>query len=296
MTAYPHLIPEIASVMDNTDKERIHAMGEQRWIGYPLAKEIINNLESLLVEPEKPRMPNLLITGESNNGKTTIIEHFVKQKGSVTVDEEGKTVRPIILAQSPPVANEKRLLISILQHFLTPYRESNTAGKLTELLIHLMKECQVKMLIVDEIHSMLVGSSREQTMIMSVLKGLSNELRIPIVGVGTEKAVLMLHTDPQHASRFDVISLPTWNMDKGFQSLIASFEKLLPLKQPSNLHKAESVKLIHAISGGNLGNVHRLLRECAKEAIISGKEQIDKEIIQSKHWVRPTKGVRSLFR
>lgn len=272
------------------------AMGERRWIGYPLAVEIIKTLESLLIEQEKSRMPNLLISGESNNGKTTIIEHFVKQKGIAYLDEESKSVRPIILAQSPPEANEKRLLISILQQFLTPYRESSSAQKLTDQLIHLMKECHVKMLIIDEIHSMLTGSARQQSLVMNVIKGLSNQLRIPIVGVGTEKAVLMLHTDPQHSSRFDVINLPVWKMDRNFQSLLASFERFLPLSKPSNLHKAELALLIHSISGGNLGNVHRLLRECAKEAIKSGKEQIDSEIIQSNNWVRPTKGVRSLFR
>lgn len=53
--------------------------------------------------------------------------------------------------------------------------------------------------------------------------------------------------------------------------------------------------MLHAISEGNIGNLHRLLVECAKEAVKSGREQIDKTVIGSKAWVRPTRGIREVM-
>ena len=134
----------------------------------------------------------------------------------------------------------------------------------------------------------------KQREVMNAIKLLCNELAIPVVGVGTREAVRVLHTDPQHASRFDVVSLPLWELDKDFQRLLAGFEKVLPLKKPSKLHQPETATLLHTISEGNIGNLHRLVVECAIEAIESGKEQIDKSTIESKAWLRPTRGIREV--
>lgn len=107
----------------------------------------------------------------------------------------------------------------------------------------------VKMLIIDEFHSLLVGTPRLQRQVMNAIKMLCNELQIPIVGVGTKDAIRVMHTDPQHASRFDVAELSVWKLNKEFQKLIFQFETILPLKKPSLLHKPELATKIHTISG-----------------------------------------------
>jgi hypothetical protein len=112
---------------------------------------------------------------------------------------------------------------------------------------------------------------------------------------GTKDAVRILHTDPQHASRFDVAELPVWRNDKEFKRLLGSFEKTLPLKKPSNLIEKEKADLIYSISDGNLGNVKRLIIECAIDAIKSGEETITIDAIKDKSWLRPTKGLRKVI-
>lgn len=162
-------------------------------------------------------------------------------------------------------------------------------------MIHLMRACHVRMLIIDELHSLLAGTAQKQREVMNALKNLCNELCIPIVGVGTSEAVRVLHTDPQHASRFEVARLPSWTLDKEFQRLLASFERVLPLQHASKLHTPELAMRLHAISEGNIGNLHRLLIECATEAINSGEERITLPIIENNKWVQPTRGIRELF-
>lgn len=292
---YEHIHPDFRHIMGMTDKDRIEFMDQPRWISYRLGQQILDNLQGLMHKPSKPRMQNLLIVGESNNGKTTLVRRFKDLCGKGYVDDNADPVKPIIIAEAPPSADEKGLYISILECFFTPYRATDPASKLRYQVIHLFRLCHVKLLIIDEFHSLLTGTPVKQREVMNAIKLLCNELAIPIVGVGTREAVRVLHTDPQHASRFEVVNLPLWELNKDFQQLLAGFEKVLPLKKPSKLHTPELASLLHTISEGNTGNLHQLLIKCATEAITSGKEQIDKAIIESKAWVRPTRGIREVM-
>ena len=294
-TERSHLHPDLLAVIDMPAQDRIRMMDSPRWIGYSRATEVMDFLQGLLIKPQRPRMPNLLLIGDSNNGKTTLIRHFVDVCGQGYVDENSEPVKPIILAEAPPTADEKALYISILERFWTPYRATDPVTKLRFQLIHLMRACHVRMLIIDELHSLLAGTAQKQREVMNALKNLCNELCIPIVGVGTSEAVRVLHTDPQHASRFEVARLPSWTLDKEFQRLLASFERVLPLQHASKLHTPELAMRLHAISEGNIGNLHRLLIECATEAINSGEERITLPIIENNKWVQPTRGIRELF-
>lgn len=290
-----HVHPDFRHVVGLPDAERIMFLKEPRWVDYPAAQLIMDTLQELLHAPKKPRMPNLLLVAEAHNGKTTIIRRFHALHGQGYVNEDAEPVKPVILAESPPHANEKEVYISLLERFAAPYRATEPAAKLRYQVIHLCRYCHVQMIIFDEFHSLLVGTARQQREVMNTLKLLCNELMIPIVGVGTRDAVRVLHTDPQHASRFDVMTLPLWKLDRDFQRLLAGFEKILPLKMPSQLHRPELAMQFHSISGGNLGDLHRLLIECATEAIKSGQEKIDESIVNGKSWIRPTRGIREFI-
>lgn len=292
---YEHVHEKFRHLVTASNQERIEFLDEPRWVGYAVANKIIDNLVSLMHKPKRPRMLNLLVVGDSNNGKTTLIRHFYNLHGAPFVDSNADGNCPIILAEAPPSANEKELYISLLERFYIPYRATDSVAKLRYQTIHLFREFKVKMLIIDEFHSLLVGTPRQQRQVMNAIKMLCNELQIPIVGVGTRDAIRVLHTDPQHASRFDVAELPTWKLDKEFQKLLFQFQGILPLKKCSNLQSPELATRIHTISGGNLGNVHRLLTACAVEAINTGTEQITLDIIEHNAWVQPTQGFRKII-
>lgn len=294
MSDFSHIHPDFQHIMGLSTKERLAFLDEPRWVGYDTAQLIMDSLFALMDKPKRPRMPNLLIVGDPNNGKTTIIRRFFDLCGTAYVNENADPVKPVILAEAPPSADEKGLYISLLERFFAPYRASDSTAKLRYQVIHLFRACHVRLLVIDEFHSLLTGTAMKQREVMNAIKLLCNELCIPIVGVGTREAVRVLHSDPQHASRFDVVSLPLWTLNKDFQRLLASFEKVLPLKQPSRLHQPELASAFHAISGGNLGDLHRLLVECARAAIESGEECITPGIVKNKSWVRPTKGIREI--
>ena len=56
------------------DAERIARIRAERWIGYSRAREALAKLEELLTHPVRQRMPNLLLIGPTNNGKSMLID------------------------------------------------------------------------------------------------------------------------------------------------------------------------------------------------------------------------------
>ena len=288
-----HLHPGFRHLLVESAPERLAFMEHARWVEYRAGREVLATLKRLLEMPPRDRMPNLLLIGESNNGKTTLASRFRTYEGAPYIDEEGQSVKPVVIAESPPSADEKALYASILEQFWAPYRVTAPVTQLRYQTIHMLRACRTRMLVIDEIHSLLIGTALKQREVMNALKLLCNELKIPIVGVGTAEAVQVLHTDPQHASRFDVMALPLWKTGKEFQQLLAGFEMVLPLKAASNLTHPNIATPLHIISGGNLGNLHRLLIECARDAIESGAERIDRKIVEKHKWLQPTRGIRT---
>jgi len=118
------------------------------------------------------------------------------------------------------------------------------------------------------------------------LKAFSNDLQIPLALLGTKKAEIVIQSDPQLKSRYPIIELPKWENGESpkenpspYSRLLMAFERELPLVEPSYLHSKQIRTRIHAISGGVLGNIAKIIRECAIEAVKGGTERITLEII-----------------
>ncbi|MDD3770283.1 MAG: TniB family NTP-binding protein [Sulfuricurvum sp.] len=284
---YPHIHPDFQHLMLLDDERRIESLHEPLWINYPKSDHIIQYLGQMLRYPKKPRMQGVLIIGDSNIGKTSIINHFISLHPDSMMEDEFQTTRaykPVIYAKMQ-TSEEKDLYISILQNFWSPFRSSDSLTKLRYQTISLMRECNVRMLILDEIQNLLRGTAMKQRIMMDAIKNLSNELMIPIIGAGTQEAVAVLSTEPQLNTRFDTITLPKWDMDKNFRAMIVALEKRLPLKKPSRLDTKEKALLIYKISRGNLGDLHRLLIVSTEYAIRHGIEEITVEVIKKHSWI-----------
>jgi type II secretory pathway predicted ATPase ExeA len=154
--------------------------------------------------------------------------------------------------------------------------------------IKLMREVGLRMLIIDEVQHILAGNLTRQRTFLNVIKFLGNELEIPIVGVGTKDAFRALQTDTQLANRFDHAKLPRWKNGDNFIRLLMTFEQMLPLRKPSMLDEPSLADRIYSMSEGYIGEISRLLVEAAVAAVKTGKEAIDKRLLESIGWVAPS--------
>jgi transposase len=146
----------------------------------------------------------------------------------------------------------------------------------------------VRLLIIDEIHHILAGPINRQRQFLNVLKYLGNELKIPLVGVGTIDAVRTIQTDPQLANRFEPVALRRWQMNRDWQMLLASFERILPLRKPSQLAELSIATALLAWSEGTIGELASLLRTAATAAIETGEECITERLLKQIDWMPPS--------
>ena len=122
----------------------------------------------------------------------------------------------MIVVQAP-VSDEKALYMAILDRFWEPFRERDPVAKLRYQVVHCLKLYEVKLLIIDEMNSLLCGTPIKQRTVMNAIKYLCNETQIPVVGFGTEEAVRVLYTDPQHVAVFVLLTFPYGNLIKSFR-------------------------------------------------------------------------------
>lgn len=283
-----HLNEQAKAALGLGSKERLDRVRHARWIGYTRAKEILDKLDDLLTYPKRHRMPNLLIVGDTNNGKTMIVNRFhQKHPAYDNPDDDGITL-PVLMIQVPPVPDEARFYNAILEKLFAPYRSSDRVDKKQFQVIRILTRLNTRILILDEIHHIIAGNQNKQRHFLNTIKYLGNELQIPIVGVGTKDAYNAIQTDPQLANRFEPVVLPRWEMGTEYLKLLASFERMLPLKNPSNLvDTALALKLL-SMSEGIIGELSEVLTKAAIAAIKNGTECITVKTLDNMDWTQPS--------
>ncbi len=283
-----HLLQKAAAYLERSDQERITYIRSPRWIGYPRAQEILTQLENLLTHPKAHRMPNLLIVGDTNNGKTMLVRRFCNQH-KPDDNPEGEAAKvPVLFVQAPPVPDEGRFYNAILELLFAPYKPGDRADRKQFQAIKLLRTVGLKMLVIDEIHHLLAGSMTKQKAFLNVIKYLGNELEVPIVGVGTRDAFRAIQTDLQLSNRFDQALLPRWANNEMFLRLLATFERSIPLRSPSNLTDGALADKIYSMSEGYLGEISRVLESAAVRAVETGQERIDKKLLDGIGWISPS--------
>ncbi|MGI4738441.1 MAG: TniB family NTP-binding protein [Janthinobacterium lividum] len=283
----PHLHPNTAKLLERTDVERQAAILAYKWIPYTRAQQVLGRMDDLLRYPAAHRMPNLLVVGDTNNGKTAILRRYAQAHASFTREEDGRLVWPVVYVQAPPEPDEKRFYDVILDQVGVPYRVNDRADKKQLQVIHVLRHLQVKLLIIDEIQHVLAGSLAKQRLFLNVIKYLANELMIPLVCAGIRTAFNAIQYDEQLANRFEPVALPKWVPGEECSRLLVSFEQLLPLQKASNLADDALSHRLLAMSEGTIGELAKLLRAAAIKAIDSGTERITLPLLSKTTYISP---------
>lgn len=314
---YRHLLPEVTETLSLPLEERIRFNSMDRFVKYPLADEILGRLERLRTRPRTIRPQNIILSGPAGNGKTALLEEFLEthratkplvapgeKKANLLLTGQagnGKTallqefvtrhpghstpsveLSPVIRieATSP---GEGRLLSAILRGL--SYDEDWDRGTIDAKLRRVLNGlhmCRVELLAIDEFHNMLNGGKRMYES-LRIIKTISNLLQLPIVLSGTDDALMVLRSDPQFLTRFEVVKLPLWEDNQAYVDFLYRFEATLSLSKPSHLYGKEKAPVILELSkaidpGGEPGvlySVIKLIRLAAEAGLKDGSEQIE---------------------
>jgi ATP-dependent Clp protease ATP-binding subunit ClpA len=286
---YPHLDEVTRSMMEKSDKERIHYINGSTFIPVQEALEILERFTELVDHPKIPRMPNYLLVGETNNGKTSILLEFESQYPVINQPPNGPTLK-VLYMQAPAKADESRLYSAILERLNVAHNGSDIASnKLKQVKLHI-NSLGLKILLIDELHNISPATANRQREFLTTLKVLCNELMISVIAAGTSEVERVITYDPQLANRFEPILLTSWeNKQKEFISFIKAYEMRLPLKHASNLGTTrELAGKIWKLGEGLIGEYVTVLKKASVLAIKSGEEKITLDILNKIKFVPPS--------
>lgn len=231
----------------------------------------------------------MLVVASSNNGKSSLVNHFVRDHPS-NPNVAGEVAHvPVLLVPQLTRPDEAGLYENILDKLVEPFNPRTKTSEKLRQVITVLTKVQPYVLAIDEINNLLAGPVTAQKQVLNALRVISNTVRVPIVGLGTKDALSVIQSDPQLKNRFEPKYLPRWEANLTFRQLLVSFETLLPLAEPSNLKDRILAAHIHSKCEGLIGELSLLLTKAATWSILNGKERIDQKSIDESGYVPSSK-------
>jgi len=117
--------------------ERLRHVRADRWIGYSRATQALGRLETLLAWPGKQRMPNLLLIGPTNNGKSMIIEKF--RRTHPPLGDPDREHIPVLAVQMPSEPSVLRFYVALLAALGAPLRPRQRLAELEQATLMLLR-------------------------------------------------------------------------------------------------------------------------------------------------------------
>ncbi|TIX20402.1 MAG: transposase, partial [Mesorhizobium sp.] len=162
MSEYNHLLPGYRVHAALADDERIAWIRADRWLETARASAALAKLQDLLSYPQRDRMPCLLLYGDTGMGKTKIVRKFLRDHPAKFDSGTGVTTMPVVAMQMPAEPLERDVYGELLNALGAPGPTNDSSYRLKEVCRSLLRRMSARMLVIDEIHAMLAGSSRQQ--------------------------------------------------------------------------------------------------------------------------------------
>jgi TniB protein len=294
--AFAHLLPALQPLAALPDAQRMRHLHADRWIGYPRARAILATLDSLLTHPRRQRMPNVLLLGPTNNGKSMLVEKFRRDHPPGSASPGDPVPLPVLVVQMPSGPDIKRFYSLLLHRMGIPSTTNPSLARLEDHALDMLETLAVRVLVIDEVHNLVAGPAGRMREVLHLLRFVGNELKIALVCVGIKDAYLAIRSDAQLENRFEPCTLPRWVDDDATASLLASFEAVLPLRKPSQLAAPRLAATILARTEGTIGEMSTLLTRAAVVAIETGRECIDQTVLEAVDYHSPTERRRRFER
>jgi len=273
------LLPETREILEKSEEERIVYALTDKFIVHSAIIQVMDYLNLLMKIPKKPRMKGLILYGESGTGKTMLINEFCKKYEAKCKPEEESDEIPILIVEMPTEPKERELYDRILDAIGVPFKKTDDLLTKEKMISYYFDLLKVRLLVFDEFHNVLNGTTNQQKKVLSAIKGLTNKLQIPIVLVGTKDVLIAIETDDEVKRRFDKFELPVWQYNDEFKRLLRSLEVTLPLKKPSYLWKNEELIIwLLEKTEGILAEIVHILKQACVKAIQTGEERITLEL------------------
>ncbi|BDW91010.1 TniB family NTP-binding protein [Thalassospira tepidiphila] len=284
-----HLHPEALRYLNADNDAKLHWIRSRKWLSYDIGNSALDEVEMILNHPPTHRIPSMLLVGQTNNGKTMILEEAL-QRHPPESDPTAEADRiPLLFLTMPPGPELRRFYTLLLDHIGAVFKPSDTLSRLETQVLTLLKAVGTRAIVIDELHNILGGRFSDQRQFLNMLRFLSNELRISIIAAGTKNAVRVVQSDDQLANRFKLFSLPEWRDGRDFRKFLFLLEATLPFPEPSNLYKSDLARTILTVSERTIGEMIMFVTEAAGIAIQENASCLTAEHFAAANYISPSR-------
>ncbi|KIM00560.1 TniB NTP-binding protein [Paramagnetospirillum magnetotacticum MS-1] len=216
----------------------------------------------------------LLATGLSGSGKSTIAKALVH--GHPAIETEFRRTMPVLMIDVPAAATAKGLATSLLAAMKDNNYARGSVASQTERIYRLIRECEVRLLILDEFQHLIDEDKRKiiQTS-ADWLKSLINMTKVPVLLLGIHKSQRILDYNEQLRRRFSrIIELHPydWGIEahrKDFRGVIKAIASRLPFDQAPDLWNHSAAFALYQASSGLIGHAIHVIRKASEAAILA---------------------------
>ncbi len=281
MTAGPefaHLPQDVRPVAALAAAERIEHIRAERWVRHAAAERVLGYMQEACTQPQRERMENILLIGESGMGKTMLIRKFERQAMPAFDEAAGVQRMPVVVMLMPPALTEAAFFQQLLKAMNAPWSSEHAYSHPSrEAAFRLLRQVGARVVVIDEINSVLGGTARQQRAFLQLLRFVSNELRLALIGVGVPEARHALLSDSQLRSRFTDVELPPWTPGEDLRDFVTRLVWSMPLRQPSPVDSPKLRRLLLDRTGGITLGICKVIERAAIRAIWDGTERITLE-------------------
>ncbi|MCF7221599.1 TniB family NTP-binding protein [Marilutibacter chinensis] len=264
------LHPVAEQALQASLRDRMAMIIKDCMIHYPSMDRVLTEAEWMVHEPRQTRARGLVVCAGRGNGKTCLANLIHRRFHAYDDPDQPCVVRTSISG----IRDARSLYGRILEELGSPARISHRLSDRELLVQRLLRDVDCRLLILDEVQDVLLGSEREQQRALEGIKLLMNELRLPVIAFGTEKAGQGFSADPHLQARFTQLAMPAWKADNTLANFLAAYEQLLPLKAASKLASDDKVKFLAKVGEGVLEKIVTRVKNAALAAIVDGSEKI----------------------
>lgn len=269
--------------------EKIAFVRKTPWIQHAEVARIWEKMEDILSHPPDHRMPDLNIVAKSNSGKTTLLKRFAKKHQAELDKNSGELTAPVIAGVMPHLPTEILFIDELLKAVQLAVKKTDTLPNKLDQLYRTLERIDCKVILLDEIQHIGAGSAREQHLMVNMMKNMSSILQISFIVAGTPEALNIFSFDSQFKSRFQPAVIPAWSRGDELESLLASFEALLPLEEPSDLASDEMIDYILTHTDRTIGNIYDLLKAATIHAVNKDKKKLTINLMEECSHMSPQK-------